>query len=155
MRRFAAYISIVALAFIIGTTSAIYYRLKSELVTPFNCSWAERVAGKNGYDIYDTKTYFGEKLNFYHEFTSPEATRYLIKSNSEAAELIERNFKLDKNGEKIGERVVTFFSDDGKNGVVRISWNDKDEFWSIQTARMDKTYSLELLQKVESKCFAR
>jgi len=129
--------------------------LKSELISPFNCSWAERVSGKKGYDIYDTKTYFGEELNFYHEFTSPETTRYLIESNSKAAELIEQNFKLNKNGQEIGERVVTFFSDDGKYGVVRISWTDGDEFWSIQTSPLEKSTSLQLLRKVESQCFAR
>ena len=155
MKRFAAYILVAVLAFAAGTTYAIYYQLKSELISPFNCSWSKRVAGKKGYDIYNTKTNFGDELDFYHEFTSPEATHYLIQSNAKAAELIEQNSKMNKNGQKIGERAITFFSNDGKYGTVRISWTDGDEFWFVQSAPLDKTAALELVQKVETKCFAR
>lgn len=155
MKRYVAYILIAVTAFVVGVGFTIFHHLKAEPVPPFSCYWAERVSGKNGYDIFNTKTYFGEELDFYHESTSPETTRYLIQSNSEAAELIEQTSKLDKNGQKIGERVVTFFSDDGKYGAVRISWTEGDEFWLIQTAPQEKTKSLELLQKVESQCFPR
>jgi hypothetical protein len=155
MKRFITYILIAAIAFVIGVAITIFHQLKAEPVPPFSCYWAERVSGKNGYDIFNTKTYFGEELNFYHEFTSPETTRYLIKSNSEAADLIEQTPKLNKDGQKIGERVVTFFSEDGKSGVIRISWTEGDEFWFIQTSPMEKTMSLKLLQKVETQCFPR
>ena len=155
MKRYTAYVLIGITAFIIGVVFTIFNQLKAEPVPPSGCYWAERVAGKSGYDIFDTKTYFGDELNFYHEFTSPETTRYLIQSHSEGIDVIEQTSKLNKNGQKIGERVVTFFSDDGKFGVVRISWTEEDEFWSIQTAPLEKTNALKLLQKVETQCFPR
>ncbi len=58
------YILIAVFAFSIGVVSTVYYRLKSEPMSPFNCSWSERVSGKAGYDIYNTKSSFGEEVDF-------------------------------------------------------------------------------------------
>jgi len=139
------YILIAVFAFSIGVVSTVYYRLKSEPMSPFNCSWSERVSGKSGYDIYNTKSSFGEEVDFYHEFTSPETTRYLFQSNSEGDELIEKGSKLNEKGQKIGERGIDVFP----NGIARIYWTDGNEFWFVQAD------SLKLARKVESQCFSR
>lgn len=144
MKRFI-YILIAVLAFSFGVVSAVYYRLKSEPMSQFNCSWSERVSGKAGYDIYNTESAFGEEVGFYHEFTSPETTRYLFQSNSEAGKLVEQGSKLNAKGQKIGERGISV----SPNGYTRIFWTEGDEFWLVDAD------SLKLARKVESQCFSR
>ena len=68
-----------------------------------------------------------QEINFYGDFRSAQVTRELLESNAttDAATLIERGYKLDETGRRIGERVVTVFK--GSN-VVRISWTESDIF---------------------------
>ena len=139
------YILVASLTFSFGVILAVYFHLKSEPMSQFNCSWSERVSGNTGYDIYNTETAFGEKVDFYHEFTSPETTRYLFRSNSEAGKLVERNSKLNAEGQKLGERGIRV----SPNGYTRIFWIEGDEFWFVDAE------SLKLARKVESQCFLR
>ena len=139
------YILVAFFAFSFGVIFAVYFHLKSEPMSQFNCSWSERVSGKAGYDIYNTESAFGEEVGFYHEFTSPEITRYLFQSNSEAEKLVERDSKLNTKGQKIGERGIRV----SPNGHTRIFWTEGDEFWFVDAE------SLKLARKVESQCFLR
>ena len=144
MKRFTIYISIAILAFLFSVIYTAYYQAKTHPVSSFNCSWSERVSGESGYHIYNIKSSFGEDVDFYHEFTSPETTRYLYQSNSEGEGLIEQGSKQNKTGQKTGERAVKV----SPNGWTRIFWTDGDEFWFIQTT------SLKLAQEIEKQCFA-
>jgi hypothetical protein len=139
------YIAIAFLTFSCGVVLAVYFQFQSKPMSSFDCSWSNQVSRKSGYDIHNTKSRLGEDVDFYHEFTSPETTRYLFQSNSEGDELVEKGFKLNANGEKIGERGVYVFP----NRIARIYWTEGDEFWFVQAS------SLKLARKVESQCFAR
>lgn len=139
------YILVAFFAFTFGVIYTVYFQLKSEPMSQFNCSWYERVSGKTGYDIYNTESVFGEKVDFYHEFTSPETTRYLFQSNSEVGKLVERNSKLNLKGQKLGERGIRV----SPNGFTRIFWTEGDEFWFVDAA------SLKIALKVESQCFSQ
>lgn len=140
------YLAIAFLTFSCGVVLAVYFQFQSKpMMSQFDCSWSNRVSGKSGYDIRNTKSRLGEEVDFYHEFTSPETTRYLFQANSEGDDLIEKGFKLNANGEKIGERGVVVFP----NGIARIYWTEENEFWFVQAG------SLKLARKVESQCFSR
>jgi hypothetical protein len=139
------YIAIAILTFSFGVIFSVYFQFQSEPMSQFDCSWSNQVSGKSGYDIHNTKSRLGEEVDFYHEFTSPETTRHLFQSNLEDDQLVEQGFKLNTNGEKVGERGVDVYP----NGIARIYWTEGDEFWFVQAS------SLKLTRKVESQCFTR
>ena len=139
------YIGIAILTFSCGVVFSVYYQVQSEPMSQFDCSWSNQVSGKSGYDIHNTKSRLGEEVDFYHEFTSPEVTRHLFQSNSEGDELVEKGFKLNAKGQEIGERGIDVFP----NGIARIYWTERDEFWFVQAS------SLKLAREVEGQCFAR
>lgn len=83
-----------------------------------------------------------KEINFYGDFRSAQVTREHFESNAttDAATLIERGNKLDEQGRRIGERVVTVFKG---SEAIRISWTEGDIFWSVQAP------SLQLARKFE------
>jgi len=83
-----------------------------------------------------------EEINFYGDFRSAQVTREHFESNAttDAATLIERGYKFDEQGRRIGERVITVFKG---SEAVRISWTEGDIFWSVQAP------SLQLARKFE------
>jgi len=86
------------------------------------------------YHIYWYKTpgsSDAEEINFYGDFRSAQVTREHFESNAttDAATLIERGYKFDQQGRRIGERVVTVFKG---SEVFQISWTERDIFWSVQ-----------------------
>jgi hypothetical protein len=145
MKRSTIYITVAFFAFLFSVITTAYYQAKSQPVSSFSCYWSERVASKAGYDIYNTRSSFGEDIDFYHEFTSVVTTQYLFQSNLDGEGLIEKGSKLNKEGQIVGERGVWVLP----NGWARIFWTEGDEFWFVQAD------SLKLAQKVESQCFLR
>jgi len=97
---------------------------------------SKSVSSGSGYVIHNFESSDGEEITLYHEFTSPEQTRYLFQSNSTAAKLVERNSKLDENGRKVGERATIVFPPDKNGEVARIFWTEGEEFWFIQASSL-------------------
>jgi hypothetical protein len=145
MKRFTIHITIAVVAFLFSVVATVYYQVKSQPISAFSCHWSERIKGKAGYDIHNTKSSFGEEVDFYYESTSAETTHYLFQSNSEGEGLIEQGAKLNKEGQKIGDRGIWILP----NGWARIFWTEGDEFWFVQAD------SLKLAKKIESQCFSR
>jgi hypothetical protein len=104
------------------------------------------------YHIYWYKTLGSsdaEEINFYGDFRSAQVTRETFDSNAttDAATLIERGYKFDEKGRRIGERVVTVFK--GVN-VARISWTEGDIFWSVQAPSLELAREFEASEMVHS-----
>ena len=86
------------------------------------------------YHIYSYQTPEGsdaEEITFFGDFRSAQVTRELLESNAttDAAKLMERGDKLDEQGRRIGERIVTVFKG---SEAVRICWTESDIFWCVQ-----------------------
>src|ERR1051325_233150 len=99
--------------------------------------------GGTGYVVHDFISSDGGDITLYHEFTSPEQTRYLFQSNSSAAKLIERGSKLNAQGHKVGEKATIVFPFDGKNEVARIFWTDGEDFWFVQASSLKRAKEFE------------
>lgn len=121
------YILVAFLTFSFGGILTVYFHLKFEPMSQFNCSRSERVSGRTGYDIHNTESAFGEEVGFYHEFALSETTHYLFQSNSEAGKFVERNSKLNAEGQKSGERGIRV----SPNGHARVFRAEGDEFWFV------------------------
>jgi hypothetical protein len=138
MRRLTIYITISILALSIGIVSTWIYQIN------YPRFQSKSVWGGTGYVVHDFISSDGEDITLYHEFTSPEQTRYLFQSNLTAAKLIEQGSKPNGNGQKVGERAVIVFPSDEKNEAARIFWTEGEEFWFIQAS------SLKLAEEFES-----
>ena len=90
-----------------------------------------------------------EEISFYGDFRSAQVTREHLESNAttEAATLIERGYKLDEQGRRIGERVVTAFKG---SEAVRISWTEDDIFWCVQAPSLQLAREFEESEIVRS-----
>lgn len=90
-----------------------------------------------------------EEITLYGDFRSAEVTREHLESNAapDGATLIERGYKLDDKGRRIGERVVTVFEADT---AVRISWTEGDIFWSVQAPTLELAKEFEESEIVRS-----
>jgi hypothetical protein len=90
-----------------------------------------------------------EEITLYGDFRSAEVTRETFESNAttDAATLIERGYKFDEKGRRIGERVITVFK--GVN-AVRISWTEGDIFWSVQAPSLELAREFEASEIVHS-----
>jgi len=139
------YIGSAVFTFALGVIVSVYSQIQFEPMSEFDCSWPDQIAGNTGYDLRDTKTLLGSEVRFYRENSSPETTRYLFQSNSESNGLIEKGFKVNAKGQKIGERGIIVFP----NGKARIYWTEADAFWVIEAE------SLKLARKVEKQCLTR
>lgn len=138
MKRLITYIAIAVLALFIGVASTWVYQIN------YPRFQSKGMSSGSGYIIHNFESSAGEEITLYHEFTSPEQTRYLFQSNLTAARLIEQNSKLNSKGQKVGERAIIVFPSDGKNEVTRIFWTESAEFWFIQAS------SLSLAKEFES-----
>lgn len=83
-----------------------------------------------------------EEIGLYGDFRSAQVTRETFESNatSNASKLIERGYKFDKKGDRVGERGVWVSK---KVKAVRVFWTEGDIFWSVQAP------SLELAREFE------
>lgn len=90
-----------------------------------------------------------EEINFYGDFRSAQVTREHFESNAttDAATLIERGYKFDEQGRRIGERVITVFKG---SEAVRISWTEGDIFWSVQAPSLQLAREFEESEIVRS-----
>ena len=84
-----------------------------------------------------------EEIGLYGDFRSAQVTREHFESNanSSASKLIERGFKFDDQGRKIGKRGIWVSK---HYRAVRIFWTEGDIFWFVQAP------SLELAREFES-----
>jgi hypothetical protein len=153
MKRRTLYIAVAILTLLIGLTSTWVYQINfprfrfisvgtsdSSATYNFQSSDGERVFAD---DCIGCNAELGN-ITVYHEYTSPQHTRYLFQSNLEGEELVEQGFKLNEKGQKIGERAVDIFRRNGETGAVRIYWTEGEEFWFIQAP------TLKLAQEFES-----
>jgi hypothetical protein len=90
-----------------------------------------------------------EEITLYGDFRSAEVTRETFKSNatSNASKLIERGFKFDEKGRRIGERGVWVSK---KVKAVRIFWTEGDIFWSVQAPTLELAREFEESEIVHS-----
>jgi hypothetical protein len=90
-----------------------------------------------------------EEITFYGDFRSAQVTREHFESNAttDAAALIERGYKFDQQGRRIGERVVTVFEG---SETFRICWTEGDIFWSVQAPSLHVAREFEESEIVRS-----
>jgi hypothetical protein len=80
------------------------------------------------------------EINIYHNFQSPEQIRYSLEANCGKENVIERSFKLNEDGQKIGERCVIVFTGSG----ARIFWTEGEtEYWIIDATSLGLTKEFE------------
>jgi hypothetical protein len=104
------------------------------------------------YHVYRYKTPGSsddEEINLFGNFRSAQLTRELFESNAStnAAKLIERGYKFDEQGNKIGERGVAVFK---SLKAVRIFWTQGDIFRAVQTPSLELARQFEASEVVRS-----
>jgi hypothetical protein len=147
MMRIILHITIVFLIFISGVAACYLFR-----GTSLPRFIATSSSLESDYHIYRYRTPGSsdpEEITLYGDFRSAEVTRETFESNAttDAATLIERGYKFDEKGRRIGERVVTVFI--GVN-AVRISWTEGDIFWSVQAPSLELAREFEASEIVHS-----
>jgi hypothetical protein len=122
MKRPTIYFTIAILALFIGVVSTWIYQIN------YPRFQSKSVWGGEGYIVHNFESSDVEEVIVYHSFTSPEHTHYLFQSNLTApsTKVIERNSKLNEEGQKVGERAVGV-SPSG----ARIFWTEGEKYWSI------------------------
>jgi hypothetical protein len=138
MKRLTIYITVGALALLVGVASTWIFQINYPRFRSKGGSSA------TGYTIHNFESSDVEEITLYHEFTSPEQTRYLFQSNLTASKIVEQGSKLNEKGKKVGERAVIVFPSDEKHEVARIFWTEGEEFWFVQAS------SLELAREFEN-----
>ena len=90
-----------------------------------------------------------EEIGLYADFRSAQVTREHFESNatSNASKLIERGFRFDEKGHRIGERGVWVSK---KMNAVRIFWTEGDTFWSVQAPSLELAREFEESEIVHS-----
>ncbi len=86
----------------------------------------------------------GANISILHDFVSPEGMHEILEANCTKyrRDSIKRSFKLDENGQRIGERCVIV---NRSSGETRIIWTEsKTEYWTIDAT------SLSLAKEFES-----
>lgn len=81
-------------------------------------------------------------ISIYHNSESPEQTSYTLKANCvESKHLVEKGFKLNEKGQKIGERCIIVIPEVD----ARIFWTEGEkDYWIISAP------SLKLIKEFES-----
>lgn len=164
MRRLSLHIGIGFLTFVCGViASSLIHRYflrdhRTTVVTEVLVSDTGRRFIATGssleswYHIYRYRTpgsSDSEEITLYGDFRSAQVTREHLESNAspDGATLIERGYKFDEKGRRIGERVVAVFKD---FEAVRISWTEGDIFWSVQAPSLELAREFEESEVVRS-----
>jgi len=90
-----------------------------------------------------------EEIGLYGDFRSAQVTQEHFESNatSNASDLIERGFKFDEKGHRIGERGIWVSK---KVHAVRIFWTEGDIFWFVQAPSLELAREFEESEIVHS-----
>jgi hypothetical protein len=90
-----------------------------------------------------------EEIGFYGDFRSAQVSQEHFQSNatSNASILIERGYKFDEKGRRIGERGVWVSK---KAHAVRVFWTEGDIFWSVQAPSLELAREFEESEIVHS-----